>query len=99
MNDKIPKYVFIKPNNYLYFSKLYPSSGWLSENRDRFSGRKPEPPGDKREFVITSLDTRKHNPHPKQIFHIKRIDNKKVFEQDKVFVNENVYVHLKLINQ
>ncbi|XP_045207721.1 uncharacterized protein LOC123559736 isoform X2 [Mercenaria mercenaria] len=62
-----------------YCSNLYPSSKWVSENRDNFAGRKAEETSRlKPDFVITSLDTRKHNPQPTQIFHIRRINKKPV---------------------
>lgn len=61
-----------------YCSQLYPSSKWESENQSRFSGDKPDEARRKPDFVITSLDTRKHNPQSKQIFHIKRINKKPV---------------------
>ncbi|XP_052806156.1 uncharacterized protein LOC128235386 isoform X2 [Mya arenaria] len=59
--------------------QLYPSSQWATENKLEFSDRRTEVPSSSRpDFVITSLDTRKHNPQSKQIFHIKRINKKPV---------------------
>ncbi|XP_060601095.1 uncharacterized protein LOC132754478 isoform X2 [Ruditapes philippinarum] len=60
-------------------SNLYPSSNWVSENRDNYAGRTAdEAARTKPDFMITSLDTRKHNPQPTQIYHIRRINKQPV---------------------
>ncbi|XP_052060044.1 uncharacterized protein LOC127700541 isoform X1 [Mytilus californianus] len=57
----------------------YPSSKWQTENQIRYKvidfSRTPR---DSPPFLVTTLDDRYHNPHSKQIFHIKRINNKPV---------------------
>ncbi|KAL4229156.1 hypothetical protein ACF0H5_012194 [Mactra antiquata] len=61
-----------------YCSNLYPSSKWVTEKQDNFADRKTANFRTKPDFEITSLDSRKHNPQPTQIFHIKRINQKPV---------------------
>lgn len=56
-------------------NNLYPSTKWESENRGEFPKWKTEP---KQEVVLTALDTRKHNPQSRKIFHIRKIDKKPV---------------------
>lgn len=66
-------------NGELTSNDKYPSSKWQTENSVRYKVidfsriQKESPP-----FILTSLDERYHNPHSKQIFHIRRINNKPV---------------------
>ncbi|KAK3107173.1 hypothetical protein FSP39_008505 [Pinctada imbricata] len=59
----------------------FPSSTWRTENQFRYSVPVVDFTQDQVErppFVVTTLDPRKHNPQSKQIFHIRRINNKPV---------------------
>ncbi|VDI13338.1 Hypothetical predicted protein [Mytilus galloprovincialis] len=57
----------------------YPSSKWQTENQVRYKVLDfSRTPRDSPPFLVTTLDDRYHNPHSKQIFHIKRINNKPV---------------------
>ncbi|KAK3596458.1 hypothetical protein CHS0354_015929 [Potamilus streckersoni] len=60
-------------------TNLYPSSHWQSEAQSRYLPSTSEKEdNDKHNFLITSLDTRAHNPQSKRIFHIKRINHEPV---------------------
>ncbi|KAK3596459.1 hypothetical protein CHS0354_015929 [Potamilus streckersoni] len=62
-----------------YSNNLYPSSHWQSEAQSRYLPSTSEKEdNDKHNFLITSLDTRAHNPQSKRIFHIKRINHEPV---------------------
>ncbi|XP_052255386.1 uncharacterized protein LOC127861062 isoform X2 [Dreissena polymorpha] len=62
--------------------QLYPSSQWRTENKSQFAGEMPvggwELPRGQPDFVITSIDNRRHNPQSRQVFHIKRFNKKPV---------------------
>ena len=52
-------------------------SCWNTENRFRFRVEDaPKRQVERPPFIVTTLDSRKHNPQSKQIFHIHRINAK-----------------------
>lgn len=80
----------------------YPSSKWQTENQLRYKAIDfSRTPRDSPPFLVTSLDDRYHNPHSKQIFHIRRINNKPVCsvhtwknypdEMEKKVYNKTIY--------
>uniref|UniRef100_K1P7Q6 Small ribosomal subunit protein eS19 n=1 Tax=Magallana gigas TaxID=29159 RepID=K1P7Q6_MAGGI len=71
------------------------ASTWNTETRFRYKVEDlPQRPVERPPFIVTSLDSRKHNPQSKQIFHIHRINAKPVckvhtWTDDSTDVNED----------
>lgn len=63
------------------------ASTWNTETRFRYKVEDlSQRPVERPPFIVTSLDSRKHNPQSKQIFHIHRINAKVIAFNSEVCV-------------